>query len=485
MKRNYFGSFLILLGVATISISCSKDDDYVPIQDILPVATNDVVANTLAAAVEIPVLQNDITGDIVVATTINIIGGTDTDGNGTLDRLEVLNEGVWTVNQAVGIIIFTPSPSFVGNPTVISYTVNDAQNNTSNSATITINALPVANVDLTQVPFPTLSSYHFFVGEMKNQIPSLNLIPFAPASSLFSDYARKKRFVWMPPGSKATFNGDDKVLSLPIGAALVKTFYYDNVQPSNTTRIIETRVMIHKSTGWIFADYVWNDAQTEAFLDLNGSFTYVSWKDENNVIKSANYRIPSDVQCIICHKSKEIVDGTERTVFIPIGIKPQNLNSNYSYSSGVKNQLTKWIEQGYLDSNFAYPTASNTTVDYNDTSKSLELRARSYVDANCSHCHQADRHCDYRPMRFAFQATGNASTGLTNMGVCVNTEDLQDLPPQLNKIVNPGNSDMSMLYYRINTTNETYRMPLHGRTIIHEEGVALIRDWINSLHQCE
>ena len=484
MKKNYFFNFLVLFGILTIYISCSTEDDYVPIEDVLPIATNDVVANTLVAAVEIPVLLNDTTGDSVIASTISIVDGVDTNNDGTLDQRIVLEEGTWTVHSQTGTITFTPIPTFVGNPTAISYTVKDVQNNISNVATITINALPIVTADLTQVPYPTLSEYHFFIGDLKKQIPSLNVLPFAPASALFSDYAHKKRFVWMPIGSKATYNGDDKVLELPVGASLVKTFYYDNVQPSNTTRIIETRVLIRKTTGWIFADYVWNAAQTEAYLDLNGSFTNVAWKDENNVIKSTNYRIPADSQCIICHKQKQTVDGTEVTKFIPIGIKPQNLNWNYNYTSGSKNQLEKWVEKGYLENNFSYPTVNNTTVDYSDTSKSLEFRARSYVDANCSHCHQVDRHCDYRPMRFDFKDTGS-SDGLINMGACVNTSDLQDFPQELDKIVTPGNINKSMMYYRLNTTNEMYRMPLHGRTIIHDEGIELIEQWINSLHPCE
>lgn len=339
-------------------------------------------------------------------------------------------------------------------------------------------------VDLTQVPYSKLSDYHFFDGEMKNQIPSLNVIPYSPASSLFSDYAHKKRFVWMPIGVKATYNGDSNVLELPIGAALIKTFYYDNVQPNNTTRILETRIMIRKQTGWIFADYVWNEAQTEAYLDLNGSNVDISWKDENDVIKSTSYRIPTEVQCIICHKSTENVNGNLQTIHIPIGIKPQNLNFNYTYGATSQNQLTKWIEQGYLENNFALPTENNSVVDYNDTSKSLEKRARSYVDINCAHCHQNGKHCDYRPMRFAFTETGNAN-GLTNMGVCVDTQDMQNFAPALGKIVTPGNVNRSMLYYRLNTTNETYRMPLHGRTIIHEEGLNLMGQWINSLQPCQ
>ena len=338
-------------------------------------------------------------------------------------------------------------------------------------------------VDLTQVPYPKLSDYKFFEGDIKLQNPSLNVIPFAPASSLFTDYAHKKRFVWMPEGVQASYDGDDKVLNLPVGAALIKTFYYENVQPSNTTRIIETRVMIRKATGWIFAEYVWNEDQTEAFLDMAGSYTSISWKDDNDVIKSTNYRIPTEVQCITCHKAKEVVNGIDQTVYIPIGIKPQNLNYNYNYGMYSKNQLTKWQELGYLENNFSLPSPENTVVDYNDTSKPISVRARSYVDINCSHCHQTDRHCDYRPMRFAFNETGN-SNGLANMGVCIPTSDMQDFPQALSKVVAPGNINKSMMYYRLNTTNESYRMPLHGRTIIHEEGIALIQEWINSLAPC-
>jgi len=202
------------------------------------------------------------------------------------------------------------------------------------------------------------------------------------------------------------------------------------------------------------------------------------------VVKSTDYRIPNHAQCIVCHKAKGIVNGEEATIYIPIGIKPQNLNFNYNYGTTSKNQLTKWIDQGYLESGFTYPSDGNTVIDYNDPSKPIELRARSYVDANCSHCHMTDRHCDYRPMRFAFSETGNAN-GLANMGVCVDTEDMQDLPPELNKIVSPGNITGSMMYYRLNTIDETYRMPLHGRTLIHEEGLAIIEEWINSLHECE
>ena len=340
-------------------------------------------------------------------------------------------------------------------------------------------------VDLTLVPYPVLSDYHFFEGAMKDQIPALNVLPFKPASSLFTDYAHKKRFVWMPPGVSATYNSDSTTLELPVGAALIKTFYYDNVQnvtPVGATRIVETRIMIRKATGWIFANYIWNEAQTEAYYNLDGSFTPITWIDENNVQRDVNYRIPNDAQCIVCHKKREVINGFSVETYVPIGIKPQNLNNGFTYSSTARNQLSKWIEMGYLQNNFTFPTVANSTINYEDTSKPIALRARSYVDINCAHCHQDDRHCDYRPMRFAFAETNN---NLTNMGVCVDTQDMQDFPSSLGKIVTPGNVNRSMMFYRLNTTDEAIRMPLHGRTLIHEEGIALIQAWINSLGPCD
>lgn len=180
----------------------------------------------------------------------------------------------------------------------------------------------------------------------------------------------------MPAGSKATYNSDGEVLELPCSATIIKNFYYDNVQPSNTTKIIETRLMIRKNEGWIFANYVWNDEQTEANFDLNGSYKTINWIDENNVSKTVDYRIPSEVQCITCHKTEAYVNNVLVTTNIPIGIKPQNLNSNYIYTDGSKNQLLKWIEAGYLENNFSLPTAENTVVDYNDTTKPIETRVR-------------------------------------------------------------------------------------------------------------
>jgi len=324
-------------------------------------------------------------------------------------------------------------------------------------------------VDLTQVPYENLSDYHFFEGEMKDQKPSLDVLPYIPASTLFTDYAHKKRFIWIPKGAKSTYNGDGNVLELPVGSAIIKTFYYDNVQPENTTRIIETRIMIRKSTGWIFAEYIWNEAQTEATLDMSGSFTNIEFVNENGDLLNVNYRIPSETECLTCHKRNDQP--------IPIGIKPQNLNFNYNYGVETKNQLQKWIENGLLENTL--PETINSTVNYNDTSQPLELRVRSYVDMNCAHCHHEGSHCDYRPIRLAFDETTNPA----NLGVCIPPQE--DINSALTNIITPANKNRSVMYYRLSATDESVRMPLLGRSIVHTEGIELLEQWINTLEPCD
>lgn len=325
--------------------------------------------------------------------------------------------------------------------------------------------------DITQIPYAKLSDYHFFEGEMRNLVPSLNVLPYEPASTLFTDYAQKKRFIWMPPGVQATYDTDNKILNFPIGTVLIKHFYYTTIQPGNTTKIIETRLMIRKNTGWIFVEYIWNDAQTDADLQVganfdNGSSQTFTFKKPDNTNITVDYRIPSESECLACHKINEVPT--------PIGVKPQNINWNYSFADGSKNQLQKWVDQGYLAS---YPGSIVSTVDYHDTSKSLELRARSYLDANCAHCHQDLGRCDYRAIRLGFGQTTNA----TNLGICVVADE--EISPTLQKIITPGQYDKSILHYRISTNEENERMPLLGRTIIHDEGKLLLEQWITSLTQ--
>ena len=318
--------------------------------------------------------------------------------------------------------------------------------------------------DITQVPYATLSEYNFFKGDIKNLNPVYGVLPYDLSSALFSDYAKKKRFIWMPSNVKANYNGDHEILNFAIGTILIKNFYYNNVLPNNETKIIETRLLINKADGWSFLNYIWNDAQTEALFDLSGGVVPTDW-NEGTETKHVEYRIPSASQCHTCHKTGN--------TSIPIGPKPRNLNIAYNYGNGDINQLQKWADFGYLTEN--YPSNITTLPNWEDETISASLRARAYLDINCAHCHSEESHCAYRAIRFNFDATSNPD----NLGICVTPDTA--IGTDLTYIVESQNARNSVLFYRLNETEESLRMPLLGRTLRHIEGIQLVEAWINSL----
>jgi uncharacterized repeat protein (TIGR03806 family) len=324
-------------------------------------------------------------------------------------------------------------------------------------------------LDINSVPYQNLSTYNFYDGPISNLEPVYGVLPYNLINPLFTDYAEKERFLWMPSNVKATYINDHQALDFPVSTVLIKNFYYDNVLPEGNTKIIETRIMIRKNEGWIFANYVWNDEQSDATLDMSGSITSFEWI-QDGITKSVDYRVPAGPECHTCHKLGDTP--------IPVGPKPRNLNINYDYDNGSMNQLAKLIEMNYLEDNL--PDNIETTVSWKDASQPLNERARSYIDANCAHCHSENSHCDYRPMRFDYSETDNPE----NLGICVEPDT--DLGVGQTHIINPANQARSMLFYRISSTDEEVRMPLLGRTLVHDEGVQLISEWIGSLENiCE
>ena len=113
---------------------------------------------------------------------------------------------------------------------------------------------------------------------MRDQIPDERILPYDVITPLFSDYAHKKRFIWMPEGRSAKYVEDHLLLDMPEGTMIIKTFYYDNVLPDMNTRLMETRLLYRINDTWEFADYVWDETQQEAYYDMEGSYQALSFE---------------------------------------------------------------------------------------------------------------------------------------------------------------------------------------------------------------
>lgn len=322
-------------------------------------------------------------------------------------------------------------------------------------------------LDITQQPFEKLSQYHFFKGKISDLIPNDRVIPYDLITPLFTDYAEKARFVYMPEGSVANYVKDE-VIEFPQGTVLIKNFFYYNDvrQPEKGKRIIETRLLVHTPKGWNAIDYIWNDEQTDAILDVVGDNKQVSWIDAQGKQQATNYSIPNKNQCKNCHNIKNVL--------MPIGPKVRYLNHDFNYTDGVKNQLEKWTTLGILKGYDATSNVTNKIAKWDDIhSGTLEERAKSYLEVNCAHCHRPEGNANTSGLFLQIADKNPESWGVLKSPVAAG----KGSGDRLYDVV-PGKPEESILPYRMESLDLDAMMPELGRTMVHHEGVALIKEWI-------
>ncbi|HEY5806811.1 MAG TPA: SO2930 family diheme c-type cytochrome [Povalibacter sp.] len=346
---------------------------------------------------------------------------------------------------------------------------------------------PRSGLDVSRELPQRLSDWHLL--EQRGDEIRLNaeLMPYDLNSALFSDYAHKQRAIYVPRGTSIRYGIDD--FEFPPGTVIVKTFYYPRAagtpgravsktlaQPETTSLdrrrmlLLETRLLINTPSGWVAAPYVWNAQQTEATLELAGeSFALELVSSQGR--ESFEYMVPDANQCAGCHALDH-----HQQILKPIGVRARHLNKSYRYADGAENQLAHWQHAGVLrDAPPPEQAPRNARWDA-PTSADLNARARAYLDVNCAHCHSA---------KAAANTSGllldAAETESTSLGVC-------KIPVASGRgsgtgsfDVVPGAPDDSILLQRMESTEADIAMPELGRSLVHHEGVALIREWIASL----
>mgnify|MGYP001600355124 CR=1 FL=1 len=321
---------------------------------------------------------------------------------------------------------------------------------------------------------------------------SEGVMPYELNTPLFSDYAHKLRTVWMPDGTKATYR-EGEVLDFPVGTVITKTFYYDTpggpldglVLKSATSeglpdnqlglenvRLIETRVLARRESGWIALPYVWNDEQTDAVLQRTGEIKRLTLVKDDALEDATEfaYLVPDVNQCAGCHAT----NATTRAIQ-PIGPKARHLNGAFAYDTGTENQLAHWQTAGILAGAPAPHMAPRNAV-WTDTSESIDRRARAYLDANCAHCHNTVGAADTSGLHLEPDDPYGPNLGICKTPIAAGT----GTGGRHFDIV-PGDPDASIFTYRMASTNPAEMMPELGRSLAHDEGVELIVEWIESL----
>lgn len=324
------------------------------------------------------------------------------------------------------------------------------------------------NINIPANPHERLSQYNFFVGDIENLNPADGVLPYDLNSPLFSDYSHKSRFVWMPDGTTANYT-TEHVVDFPIGAVLIKNFYYLNDERDATQgkRLIETRLLVNRGEEWDAYGYSWNEEQTDATYDIVGDIKEVAWVDAAGESQKIDYIIPNQNQCKGCHAHDNVLK--------PIGPKVRNLNKDFVYADGLDNQLEKWSSVGYL-------TGLNDTDNHpavarwDDQTAALHDRSMAYLDINCGHCHNPKG----AGGTSGLSLLADSELGLP-LGIYKPTVSAGAGTGGHTFSIFPGKPDESIMIYRMESLNPGAMMPELGRRMVHKEGVALISNWIQDM----
>ena len=312
--------------------------------------------------------------------------------------------------------------------------------------------------------FPRLLSQTGVFQNTSGYVPNTALIPYDVIVPFWSDGAAKSRWISVPDAT-IRFSPEGE-WAFPRGTVFVKSFELpvDETNPS-VTRRLETRLLVCDAAGGVYGVvYKWRADNSDADLLDAGLTEAVTIKTAGGS-RTQMWVYPSRQDCLVCHTAN---------AGLVLGVKTRQLNRTYTYPSGVSdNELRAWNHIGLFDSKLnetnliAYPTLARA----DDASRSLEDRARSYLDVNCAGCHRPGGTVAYFDARY--------DTPLVRQNL-IDGPVLIDQRIDNPRIVSPNDIWRSILFMRANTT-EAFKMPQLAHNERDRASMDLLRKWIESL----
>jgi uncharacterized repeat protein (TIGR03806 family) len=312
---------------------------------------------------------------------------------------------------------------------------------------------------------PALLSKTGVFSDTAQRVASAGLIPYDLIVAFWSDGAVKSRWIAIPHGQIAfSPTGEWR---FPRGTVFVKNFDLptDAANPSLKRRI-ETRLLVCDSAGGVYgAVYKWRADGSDADLLTSSQTESIPVKLADGSVQQQTWYYPSRQDCLTCHTAK--AGGV-------LGVKTRQLNRRFTYASRVAdNELRTWNHLGLFSPGFkdkdlrAFPALAAAE----DASRSLEDRARSYLDANCSQCH--------RPGGTVANFDARYDTALSDQAL-IDGPVLIDEGIDRPRVISPHDTWRSIAYMRVDTDGDI-KMPPLARETIDRQGVRLLEEWINSM----
>ena len=324
--------------------------------------------------------------------------------------------------------------------------------------------------------------------------PARGVVPYDVNVPLWSDGARTRRWIVLPSDGSNAVPSKDRIIvkpglpwAFPAGSVFVQHFDWalDDADPARVKKL-QTQVLVIDRQGEMYGlAYKWNAAGTDALLLQKDDAEMLRRKHTDGSVVEQRYDYAGPDQCAVCHN---------QSAGPVLGVNYRQISRSMRYGDHrAIDQFVAWNSASMLSKSLDEPKAlapwnlirtptairmpfwsvpqAGRLTPIDDASASLEERARSYIDANCSSCHI--------PAVMGGGWDARSTVPLSEQG-------LVDAPARVARegasvIVKAGVPEESLLYVRMATDQPGLKMPPLGRNAVDHKATQVIADWIRSL----
>ncbi|MBX2797457.1 MAG: hypothetical protein KTR31_07315 [Myxococcales bacterium] len=281
---------------------------------------------------------------------------------------------------------------------------------------------------------PTVLSETSLYSDIANDVVAEAAFEFTPRFPLWTDGAKKRRWLLLPQGEPVdTQHSDD--WAFPVGTKFFKEFTRDGVR-------VETRMNLRTEDGWTAIAYIWNDAGDDAWRQL----------ERAEDVSGTSHDVPGAAECLACHAGR------------------RNFTLGFSATQLDSTARMQLYDAGML----SHPAEDEIGLD------PTALAGLGVLHGNCSHCHNDDR--DQQPQATdCYSPDADDSFDVTLPPDLATVEESPALLTARWLLGGAGDSEVIDRMSHRNLSEGNPSMPPLGTEIVDDEGIAAVRAFIDEL----
>ena len=290
-----------------------------------------------------------------------------------------------------------------------------------------------SEVDVSNVEtLPMLLSETGLYSDTATKTVSESAFEFKPQFPLWTDGAKKQRWLILPEGTQIDTQDEDNWV-FPVGTKFFKNFTRDDI-------LIETRLNEKTDNGWIAATYLWNEAgndaerQLEAISDASGT----------------PHDIPSAAECSSCHGGRS------------------------DFTLGFSATQLDLATRTELYTMGAFTQTSEAEIQLTETEKA----GLGVLHGNCSHCHNETRN-DHPQATDCYDPSAEEDFDLT---LPANLSSIKDAPVLLTGRHEFLKGNIIKRMSHRNKLSHSVFMPPLGTEEVDDEGVKAVQALMDELN---